>query len=67
VILRNLGGRWDVDEKFGICVAGIGRIGGRVLPLVQANRRFAQGREALLSSYYRSLAEVLARVDPSPG
>lgn len=67
VILRNLGGRWDVDEKFGICVAGIGNIGGRVLPLIQAGRRFVQGRDALLSSYYRSVADVLGRMDtPDP-
>jgi hypothetical protein len=63
VIIRNLGGQWAIDEKFGLCVAGIGKIGGRALPVVQAGRRFMQGRQALLSSYYRSIADVVERVD----
>ncbi|MDR5682739.1 MAG: DUF6278 family protein [Armatimonadota bacterium] len=62
VIIRNLGGQWAVDDKFGICVAGIGRIGGRALPLVHAGRRFLQGRQASLSAYYESLAALLERL-----
>ncbi len=62
VIVHTLGGHWEVDDRFGVCVVGLRGTGACAMPLVRAARRFLEGPSASFEDYYRELVAALELV-----
>jgi hypothetical protein len=66
VIVRTLGGRWEVDDRFGVCVVGLRGTEARAMPLLRAARRFLEGPAASFEGYYEELLAALELVGAPP-
>lgn len=66
VIVRALGGRWELTDRFGVCVVGLRGTDARAMPLLRAARRFLEGPSASFQGYYRELVAALDLLSGPP-